>query len=103
MEEVKLQALADSFAKHGGRKGLGTSGGEYSWSKTNSRNEAGVEQEQQQKEGRDDGLPDNALYAPFVKEGSYNPSAKGHHGDGRAIKRDFSDMNAAATGITESS
>ena len=109
MEETKLQALVDSLSGHGGRKGLGTNQ-EYSWSKTNNRNESGTEQKnsslEKQQQGRDDGLPDNALYAPFLREGAYDPTAKSHHGDGRTIKRDFSNKNHdhdAVAAITESS
>lgn len=85
MEESKLQAIADSLSKHSGRKGLGTCSGAYSWSKTatSSTSPAGT-----------DGLPKNALYLHFVKEGTYDPTQKlnMNHGDGRAIKRDFSDI-----------
>ena len=92
MEETKLQALADSLSKHGGRKGLGLSGGEYSWSKTNNRNEAGVDDGEQR---RNDGLPNNALFSNFVREGTYDLEAsRGQHGDGRTIKRDFSDIHS---------
>ena len=84
MEESKLQALADSLSKHGGRKGLGTSGGQYSWAKT--------QVDVAKKSERDDGLPNNALYSGFVKAGSYDPNAKVDDGDGRIIKRDFSDI-----------
>lgn len=88
MEESKLQAIADSLSGHGGRKGLGTYGGDYSWSK--SARSASSEQETT----RTDGLPTNALYSNFVKAGGYDPSRKGpmNHGDGRIIKRDFSDI-----------
>jgi hypothetical protein len=85
MEESKLQALADSLAKNGNRKGLGTySSGQYSWSKASEVEDA----------ARADGLPDNALYNNFVKAGEYNANQKTptNHGDGRAIKRDFSDL-----------
>ena len=88
MEESKLQALADSLSKHSGRKGLGTSGGEYSWSKTANSSTTTTQS------ARDDGLPTNPLYSNFVKEGAYDPSKKAplNHGDGRLIKRDFSDI-----------
>lgn len=88
MEESKLQVIADALAKHGGRRGLGTSGGEYSWSKN-----AAIVTEQGD---RTDGLPNNALYSNFVKSGTYDPNSKAQmsHGDGRTIKRDFSDSPA---------
>ena len=96
MEESKLQAIADSLAKHKGRKGLGTHGGEYSWSKPATSTEE-IE--------RTDGLPNNALYSNFVKEGTYDPNKKSsiNHGDGRTIKRDFSDIPAVVEdGSTDS-
>lgn len=88
MEESKLQALADSLSKHSGRKGLGTYGGEYSWSKTATSSTT--------TQSRDDGLPNNPLYSNFIKEGTYDPLQKTplNHGDGRLIKRDFSDIPA---------
>ena len=88
MEESKLQALADSLSKHSGKKGLGTYGGEYSWSKTANSSTT--------PSARIDGLPTNPLYSNFVKEGTYDPSKKTplSHGDGRVIKRDFSDIPA---------
>jgi hypothetical protein len=76
-----LQALVDSLSKQAGKKGLGTNGGQYSWAKT---------QEADPKAERDNGLPNNALYAGFVKAGTYDPNVKLNDGDGRAIKRDFS-------------
>jgi hypothetical protein len=89
MEESKLQALADSLSKHSGRKGLGTYGGEYSWSKTATSSTT-------TQSARDDGLPNNPLYSNFIKEGTYDPLQKTplNHGDGRLIKRDFSDIPA---------
>ncbi|KAL3936927.1 MAG: hypothetical protein SGBAC_007857 [Bacillariaceae sp.] len=83
MEEEKLQALADSLSGHGGRKGLGISSGQYSWVKTVELSSG--------KEDRKDGLPNNQLYSNFVKAGTYDPTAKEADGDGRLIKRDFSD------------
>jgi hypothetical protein len=85
MEDSKLQALADSLSKHAGRKGLGTGGGQYSWVKTSeSSSMKGPE--------GGDGLPKNELYSHFVKEGSYDPNSIVKDGDGRAIKKDFSDL-----------
>jgi len=85
MEEAKLQALADSLSGHGGRKGLGTSSGQYSWVKSAEPSSGKGE--------RKDGLPANQLYSNFVKAGTYDPNAKEVDGDGRLIKRDFSDVN----------
>lgn len=76
MEESKLQALHDSLSKIRGRKGLGTNGSQFSWQRTTAASS---------------NLPSNALYANFVPEGSYDPQSKG---DGRAVKRDFSDCIA---------
>ena len=91
MEESKLQALADSLSKNCNRKGLGTnrSPGQYSWSVNQSTTAADAAE-------RTDGLPNNALYTHFVKAGVYAPNQKTtstmNHGDGRVIKRDFSDL-----------
>lgn len=84
MEEAKLQALADSLSGFGGHKGLGTSRGQYSWVK-------GAEPASGKGE-RKDGLPNNQLYSNFVKAGAYDPNGKEVDGDGREIKRDFSDI-----------
>ena len=44
---------------------------------------------------RDDGLPVNALYSNFVKQGSYSKKDSAlKYGDGRAIKRNFDDCTA---------
>ena len=88
MEETKLQALADSLSKHGGRKGLGINSGSYSWAKGK------VQQSGEPSSEERSGLPNNPLYSNFVREGTYDPSAKVEDGDGRAIKRDFSDIIA---------
>ena len=85
MEDSKLQALHDSLSKLRGHQGLGSRGA-YSWQKKSaSDSENGP---------ADFGLPANALYANFVPAGTYDPKA-GHanDGDGRQIKRDFSDIN----------
>ena len=80
MEEEKLIAFHDTLAKLQKRQGLGVSS-QYSWA--HAVDEGGQ---------RKDGLPANALYANFLKEGSYDPSAKNLHGDGRKIKRNFDDI-----------
>jgi hypothetical protein len=79
MEEGKLQALHDALCRHRGVEGLGLSSA-YSWSKS-------AEPPKQ----RTDGLPSNALYAPFVKEGAYTTSNNRNHGDGRVIQTNFDD------------
>lgn len=86
MEESKLQALHDSLSKlTAGRQGLGRAA-QYSWQKKKKHQNA----------SQDYGLPSNALYANFVPEGAlYNPqdaaSGQTDFGDGRYIKRNFSD------------
>jgi hypothetical protein len=82
MEEEKLLALHASLSSLRRSAGVGVSS-QYSWQKNadSSSSASGV---------RTDGLPVNPLYNNFVKEGTYTPNAKSH-GDGRAIKRDFSD------------
>eukprot|EP00539_Tryblionella_compressa_P005978 CAMPEP_0178766646 /NCGR_PEP_ID=MMETSP0744-20121128/19182_1 /TAXON_ID=913974 /ORGANISM="Nitzschia punctata, Strain CCMP561" /LENGTH=304 /DNA_ID=CAMNT_0020422395 /DNA_START=18 /DNA_END=933 /DNA_ORIENTATION=+ len=98
MEETKLQALADSLSKHGGRRGLGTYSGAYSWTKTQKTSSAPNTAPE-----RTDGLPNNALYANFVREGTYDPNVKAEDGDGRVIKRDFSDSLELVATQNESS
>ena len=51
-----------------------------------------------QEKDREDGLPNNTLYSYFVKEGTYSKNAKGLHGDGRPVKRDFSDVRPRGHG-----
>ena len=85
MEDAKLQALHDTLSKlqSGGRRGLGVSR-QYSWQKKNGTTTK-----------IDYGLPNNALYANFVPEGAlYNNNQQdglANDGDGRFIKRNFSD------------
>ena len=94
MEDSKLLALHESLSKLRKFGGLGVSA-QYSWQRNGGENEnsglytTGADG----KSKRTDGLPLNSLYNNFVKEGSYDPNQKGGHGDGRAIKRDFSDCN----------
>ena len=100
MEETKLQALHDSLSGHTNRKGLGTNRRQYSWAK--KKNDAGdganSKGVKSKPPARADGLPNNALYANFVKEGSFKSDGKKKggrrvdDGDGRVIKRDFSDI-----------
>ena len=85
MEDSKLQALHDSLSKLRGHQGLGSRGA-YSWQKKSAGTQEGG------KGPAEFGLPANALYANFLPAGTYDPKAgKAHDGDGRAIKRDFSD------------
>jgi hypothetical protein len=83
MEDAKLQALHDTLSQIRGKKGLGTNT-QYSWqtggTTTRQRHPAALH------------LPDNELYANFLPEGTYDPNAKHiDDGDGRVVKRDFSD------------
>jgi hypothetical protein len=83
MEDSKLQALHDALSQLRGQKGLGTNS-QYSWQRGTSaptaRHPAAAK------------LPNNALYANFLPEGVYDPkTAQSNDGDGRVIKRDFSD------------
>lgn len=80
MEDAKLQALHDSLAQLKGHQGLGRSS-TYSWQR-NSQTTV------------DYGLPKNALYANFVPQGTYDPTTA-NDGDGRIVKRDFSDSSKA--------
>jgi hypothetical protein len=83
MEDSKLQALHDALSQLRGQKGLGTNS-QYSWqrgtSASTTRHPAAAK------------LPNNALYANFLPEGVYDPNtAQTNDGDGRVIKREFSD------------
>jgi hypothetical protein len=83
MEDAKLQALHDTLSQIRGKKGLGTNT-QYSW-------QTG-ETTRQQRHPSAACLPDNALYANFLPEGVYDPNSKRiDDGDGRIVKRDFSD------------
>ncbi len=86
MEESKVQALHDTLSKLKKTAGLGVSshynfGGKIKTTTVNG------------KTVRDDGLPNNPLYFPFVREGTYDPSKSNaeKYGDGRVIKRNFDD------------
>lgn len=91
MEDSKLLALHESLSKLRKSAGLGVSS-RYSWQKADT-NESNFTTAEDGTTIRKDGLPVNPLYNNFVKEGSYDPT-KLDHGDGRAIKRDFSDSAA---------
>jgi hypothetical protein len=97
MEDSKLQALHDTLEKlRPGRKGLGSKN-QYSWQK----NQAAGDQ-QQHRHLAAASLPDNALYANFIPEGTYDPSGV-HDGDGRVIKRNFSDAHDSESTSASSS
>ena len=103
MEEHKLIALHESLAKLRKSAGLGVSS-QYSWQKKGDRslNSLIVTQENGEKV-RSDGLPINMLYNNFVKEGFYDPNdTSASHGDGRAIKRDFSDCTHVVSSASSS-
>ena len=86
MEDAKLQALHDTLSKLRGTQGLG-SNHQYSWQK----NKSGASTEGRHPAAAN--LPNTALYAYFVPEGTYDPNAVAKNdGDGRVIKRDFSDI-----------
>lgn len=84
MEDSKLQALHDSLSQIQRGKGLGVRN-TYSW----QRNAKSLSSPSSSKSSSS--LPNNPLYAYFVPEGTYDPNAKENDGDGRFIKRDFSD------------
>jgi len=87
MEESKLQALHDSLSKLRGGQGLGVAA-QYSWQKKKNKEGGPLSS------ATEHGLPSNALYANFVPEGAlYDPTHKTQRtfGDGRHIKRNFSD------------
>jgi hypothetical protein len=83
MEDAKLQALHDTLSQIRGKKGLGTNT-QYSWQRHGAS--------QTDRHPAAASLPDNALYAHFLPEGVYDPNTKRiDDGDGRIVKRDFSD------------
>lgn len=93
MEEEKIQRLHDSLSKLRKGKGLGINS-HYSW---NVHESLPLKKDKDGNLSRDDGLPVNGLYSNFVKEGSYNPEKikennLNKYGDGRAIKRNFDDI-----------
>lgn len=88
MEESKVQALHDTLSKLKKSQGLGVSS-HYNFGKVKTTEVDG-------KIVREDGLPNNPLYFPFVREGTYdrNKSDAAKYGDGRVIKRNFDDCNS---------
>lgn len=98
MDEEKLQRLHDTLTKlGGGRKGLGTSS-HYNFGGGGNDNGVPIKEGKDGQIFREDGLPVNALYANFVKQGSYKKQeSKLKYGDGRAIKRNFDDCTPDLT------
>jgi hypothetical protein len=95
MEDAKLQALHDTLAQLRGKNGLGTSS-QYSWQRTAAGGGAVA------RHPAAAALPDNMLYANFLPEGVYDPiSAAVNDGDGRSIKRDFSDILPMESGTDD--
>jgi len=101
MEEDKVQRLHDSLSKLRKSSGLGASshfnfsgGTRYSISSISQKGENG-------ELIREDGLPMNALYTNFVRQGLYDPTKKkqndaSKYGDGRFIKQNFDDSTSEA-------
>jgi len=96
MDEEKVQALHDTLARLKKSAGLGAAS-HYNFGKVKTKQIDG-------KTVREDGLPSNPLYFPFVREGTYDPSTANarKYGDGRAIKRNFYDCNPSASVNDES-
>jgi hypothetical protein len=88
MEESKVQALHDTLSKLKKSAGLGVSS-HYNFGKVQTKQVDG-------KTVRADGLPNNPLYFPFVREGTYdkNKADAARYGDGRVIKRNFDDIHS---------
>mmetsp|Transcript_7913 Transcript_7913/g.14903 ORF Transcript_7913/g.14903 Transcript_7913/m.14903 type:complete len:218 (+) Transcript_7913:94-747(+) len=104
MEEEKIQRLHDSLSKLRKGKGLGINS-HYSW---NAHESIPLKKDKDGNLSRDDGLPVNGLYSNFVKEGSYNPEKikenySNKYGDGRAIKRNFDDIQTISDEHAEES
>lgn len=98
MEEDKIQKLHDSLSKLRRGTGLGTSSHYNFGSNVNNSDIGGglvkLKEGEDGKMHRDDGLPVNALYSNFVKQGSYSKKDTAlKYGDGRAIKRNFDDCS----------
>lgn len=90
MEEHKVQALHDTLAKLKKSAGLGVAS-QYSFGNIKTKQVDG-------QTVREDGLPSNPLYFPFVKEGLYDPTATGagKFGNGKVIKRNFDDCKSGS-------
>ena len=92
MEEDKIQKLHDTLSKLKKGKGLGTSS-HYNFGGSHANNNGiPFKEGEDGKIFREDGLPMNALYSNFIKEGSYSKQDSAlKYGDGREIKRNFDD------------
>lgn len=94
MEEDKIQKLHDSLSKLRRGKGLGISS-HYNFGGGNNvdnGNGVSIKENEHGEFYREDGLPVNALYANFLKQGSYSKTDSAlKYGDGRKIKRNFDD------------
>jgi len=89
MEETKVQQLCDTLGKLKKSAGLGISSS-YNFGNRNNNDAIASSSTKV----RSDGLPNNALYANFVREGTYDPNDPDRanpYGDGRVIKRNFDD------------
>lgn len=85
MEDAKLQVLHDTLSQIRGKNGLGTNT-QFSWQRGTGATQTATRHPLALH------LPDNALYAHFLPEGVYDPASNNiDYGDGRIIKRDFSD------------
>ncbi len=92
MDEEKIQRLHDTLSKLGKGKGLGTSSHYNFGGSSNVNNAVPIKEDKSGRLYREDGLPVNALYSNFVKQGSYKKQDSAlKYGDGRAIKRNFDD------------
>lgn len=85
MDEAKAIALHETLAKLKRSAGLGVAS-HYNFGNVKTKQVDG-------QTVREDGLPNNPLYHPFVREGTYDPktAAARQYGDGRVIKRNFDD------------
>jgi len=102
MEEDKIQRLHDSLSKLRKHAVLGVSS-HFNFGGGSGTGSCESTKRGESKNGeliRDDGLPVNALYSNFVKEGLYDPTKRNQndaakYGDGRFIKRNFDDSISA--------
>jgi len=93
MEEFKIQRLHDSLSKLRKTAGLGTDS-QYRFGGVTASAAVSVITDKDGKTRREDGLPINALYSNFLKQGNYDPNSmktSNKYGDGRNIKRNFDD------------
>lgn len=93
MEEDKIQRLHDSLSKLRKSAGLGTDS-QFNFGGVVANDAISIIKDKDGKSVREDGLPINALYSNFLKQGNYDPNSKNSaskYGDGRFIKRNFDD------------